>query len=172
VIDVRRVGSYAVLLATLGLVAAFLVSAIRGTEPEVRQPSEPEDGPGLPYADRDQPVEAPVRVEVLNGAGKPGLARTATDRLRGEGFDVVFFGNALRFDHTRSVVLDRVGDVARARAVAEVLGIDSVDTIIDPGLLLDVSVVLGADWPPVSQPPVGTMDRFRQLLTPRGDGVP
>ena len=49
-----------------------------------------------------------VRVEVLNAAGRPNLAREATDRLRDGGFDVVFFGNADRFGGEQSVVLDRV----------------------------------------------------------------
>ena len=35
-----------------------------------------------------------VRVEVLNAGGEDGMARLATEHLRDQGFDVVFFGNA------------------------------------------------------------------------------
>lgn len=99
-------------------------------------------------------VEAPapraaaerVRVEVLNGSGKSGLARGATDLLREDGFDVVYFGNAKESGLDSSLVLDRVGRVDMARAVADALGIRSVTSAPDSNLYLDVTVVLGAEW--------------------------
>jgi hypothetical protein len=84
------------------------------------------------------------RVEVLNGAGRSGMARAATDRLRGAGFDVVFFGNA-RTSTDTSYVLDRVGRPAAARAVAQALGISRVHTAVDSALFLEATVVLGRD---------------------------
>lgn len=88
-----------------------------------------------------------VRVEVLNGGGVGGMAVQATDRLRDYGFDVVDIGNARPFDRERpSVVIDRVGRADMARAVAEALGIDNVQSDPDPNLYVDVSVVLGAGW--------------------------
>src|SRR5687768_1490685 len=62
-----------------------------------------------------------VRVEVLNGGGRQGMARTATDVLRDRGFDVVFYGNATDPDGDSSVVLDRVGRLDLAREVADAL---------------------------------------------------
>ncbi|HEX6924428.1 MAG TPA: LytR C-terminal domain-containing protein [Longimicrobiaceae bacterium] len=94
-------------------------------------------------------VELPerrVRVEVLNAAGIPRLAQRETDRLRDEGFDVVFFGNARGFHPDTSLVLDRVGDPAAARAVAAVLGINQVREAPDTSLYLEVTVILGRDW--------------------------
>lgn len=136
------------LYVTLGLVAAFVASAIAGM-------GEDRDAAGGraaadPAAPRpaDTPAHAEIRVEVLNGAGEAGLAREVTHQLRASGFDVVYFGNARRFDHARSVVFDRVGDPARARMVATSLAIDSIATLRDSTLLLDVSVVLGQDWGP------------------------
>lgn len=105
-----------------------------------------------------------IRIEVLNGAGTSGLARDATRRLRFDGFDVVFFGNADSFDHSRSVVIDRLGEIGRARSVAGALGIDSVVTAIDSSRMLEVSVVLGDDWPPTPRPRTGWRDRIRGLL--------
>lgn len=88
-----------------------------------------------------------VRVEVLNGGGVSGMAVRATDGLRDFGFDVVDVGNALPFDAERpSVVIDRVGRTDMARAVAEALGIDNVQSEPDPNLYVDVTVVLGAEW--------------------------
>ena len=87
-----------------------------------------------------------VRVEVLNGAGIPGLAREVTRRLRDAGFDVVYFGNAGGSPREVSEVLDRSGQLKAARAVAGNLDIERVRAAPDTGLYVDVSVVLGKDW--------------------------
>lgn len=87
-----------------------------------------------------------VRVEVLNAAGIPGLARTATEQLRQSGFDVVYFGNASGEGPDTSWVLDRVGDLDAAERVADALRIEQVRTRVDTTLFVDVSVILGRDW--------------------------
>lgn len=87
-----------------------------------------------------------VRVEVLNGAGIPGLARAATHELRREGFDVVQYGNARGASRDRSEVLDRGVAEGAAEAVAKALGIDRVRPDPDTTLYLDVTVILGSDW--------------------------
>jgi hypothetical protein len=95
-----------------------------------------------------------VRVEVRNGSGRSGLAKSATDVLRSQGFDVVFYGNAGAFDRDSSVVLDRVGRVDMARSVADALGIPRVLSEPDSNLYLDATVVLGEDWTaPRVEPP-------------------
>lgn len=87
-----------------------------------------------------------IRVEVLNGAGVDQLARRATERLRELGFDVVYYGNADRFDHDTSTAIARLDDVEPARRVAEALGLRKVEHEPDRNLYLDVTVILGADW--------------------------
>jgi hypothetical protein len=90
---------------------------------------------------------APVRVAVLNASGIPRLADRGRARLRDDGrFDVKEIGNAPGFSPDSSVVLDRVGQVAHARAVADALGISRVESRPDANLYLDVTVVLGKDW--------------------------
>ena len=42
-----------------------------------------------------------IRVEVLNGTRRPGVARVATRALRQQGLDVVFFGTGPASDSTR-----------------------------------------------------------------------
>lgn len=153
----RKQAINAALFLTLGLVAAFAVSLV------ARLVDEGGPGGGAPTA-LAPGTPAHVRVEVLNGAGQPGLARSATRRLRSGGFDVVYFGNATSFDLGRSVVLDRTGDLDRARAVAAALGIDSVAPAPDPTLLLDVTVLLGDDWPPAAVDRRGLADRLRALV--------
>ena len=146
----RRLKGVAVVIVVL-LVGAFLGSAASQWWPRP-------DGPVA--APREDEVVAPpgerVRVEVLNGGGREGMAREATDRLRDRGFDVVYYGNAESFDHDTSVVLDRVDRPDFARAVADALGIPSVRAEPDSNLYLEVSVVLGASWePPARDGPGG-----------------
>lgn len=86
------------------------------------------------------------RVEVLNASGRSGMARAVTQRLRTAGFDVVFFGNAPASVGDSTIVLDRSGDDAVARTIAEHLGIARVATIRDTALFLEATVVLGRDW--------------------------
>ena len=62
-----------------------------------------------------------IRVEVLNGTQRAGLARTATRALREQGLDVVFFGSGAGGGHTRIYV--RRGDPGQGRDVAEALGV-------------------------------------------------
>ena len=93
-----------------------------------------------------------VRVEVLNAAGVPGLARAATERLREQGFDVVYYGNASGVGPDTSWVLDRVGVPETAERVSDALRIERTRTELDTTLYVDVSVVLGRDWPVPESP--------------------
>jgi LytR cell envelope-related transcriptional attenuator len=86
-----------------------------------------------------------VVVEVLNGTGRPGVARLATRTLRARGFDVVFFGNAgSAADTTR--ILVRRGDPGRGRDVRDALGSGRIAVDPDTTRRVDVSVLLGADY--------------------------
>jgi hypothetical protein len=91
-----------------------------------------------------------IAVEVLNGSGRPGRARTATRVLRRQGLDVVFFGNwdGQGLVRKTRVVVRRGADPAGARRVAQALGAGTV--VVDPDTLrrVDVTVILGEDWTP------------------------
>ncbi|HUR96141.1 MAG TPA: LytR C-terminal domain-containing protein [Gemmatimonadales bacterium] len=87
-----------------------------------------------------------IRVEVLNGTRRPGLARTATRVLRQQGLDVVFFGGGPASDSTRVFV--RRGDPGQGRDVAEALGGGRVSVAPDTLRRVDVTVLLGRDWRP------------------------
>jgi len=113
--------------------------------------------------------EARGRVEVLNAANRSGLARQASERLRSGGFDVVYFGNA-HAGSDSSVVLDRVGQSAVAEEVAARLGIRRVESRPDSTLLLDATVVIGADWQALPAPAAagrsGWWARLKRWLGP------
>jgi hypothetical protein len=85
-----------------------------------------------------------IRVEVFNGTGIPGLAREVTERLRGDGFDVVTYGNAAGRDST--TLIDRAGNHAAMEALSEALRVSRIETALDTTLYLDATLVLGADW--------------------------
>ncbi|MEX2527157.1 MAG: LytR C-terminal domain-containing protein [Gemmatimonadota bacterium] len=98
-----------------------------------------------------------VRVEVLNAGGMVGAARAATDELRDQGFDVVYYGNAPAFGRDTTLILDRTHWPEAAHRVADALeqtlGRLEVRTEPDSTLYVDVTVLLGKDWPEI--PPVG-----------------
>jgi hypothetical protein len=87
----------------------------------------------------------PHTVEVLNGTDVDGLAREVTQRLRRRGVDVVYFGSAGGAPHDSTLVIVRRGDRTAGAAVRSVLGLGRIVVEPDPRLLLDVTIVLGAD---------------------------
>jgi len=88
-------------------------------------------------------------VEVLNGCGEPGLAKEVARFLREHGLDVVNGegSNASHFNFLESIVVDRCGDLEKARYVAKVLGIrNCIQQIYEEGYHIEeVTVVLGKD---------------------------
>lgn len=85
---------------------------------------------------------------MLNGSGRSRLARLGARMLREQGIDVVSTGNADSQATTRIVF--RRGTRASADAVRRALGIGIVDSIPDSSLRLDVTVILGDDFRPVT----------------------
>lgn len=132
-------GVVAAVLLCVAFVASFAFGVLRG------RPAGPVTGPAAYEAEEQSPATA--RVEVLNGSGRSGLARRATDHLRARGFDVVYFGNAPTAVDT-TVVLDRVGRLDLARDVVKALGAGVARTEMDSTRYLDATVILGPDWPP------------------------
>jgi len=89
-----------------------------------------------------------IQLDVLNGSGTPRLGQRFTDYLRARGFDVVEMGNYKESGVEFTRVIDRAGDPAAARQVAEALGVPKERVIqqIDKNAYLDVSVVIGKDF--------------------------
>jgi len=98
----------------------------------------------------ERSLNSNIRVAVLNGCGRKGLASVFVKKLRSEEYDVVNGKgeNADSFDFDTSVVLDRKGSKNKAKAVAETLGIKRIlnQRSDDPYLIEDVVVILGRDW--------------------------
>jgi LCP family protein required for cell wall assembly len=96
----------------------------------------------------DSPIHSPkdkVTISVWNASPEPGMARRVALALRLAGFDVVQWGNfESRQRMTR--VVDRSGDLDAARKVAQFLGTDDFHSEVNPGLQVDVEVVVGEDY--------------------------
>jgi len=86
-----------------------------------------------------------ITAEVLNATDVDGLARNVTDRLRRQGIDVVDFGSAAHPFPDSTEILIRRGDSTAAVAVRRALGTGRIIAAPDAKLLVDVTVLLGAD---------------------------
>jgi hypothetical protein len=130
------------LLLAVIAVLAFLASFVLGIgRSDDQRPAPASDAAAEPIAVPD----SRVRVQVLNGSNRSGLARLATDQLRDAGFDVVSIGNASS-PATTSVAFDRAGTPEIAQRVAAALGITRVESRPDTALYLEVTVILGPDF--------------------------
>jgi LCP family protein required for cell wall assembly len=84
-------------------------------------------------------------VEVLNGAGVPGLARSTADRLQRRGFVIRSIGDAERAQ-TQTIIQTRPDARRAAEDIANALGIPSSRVSDAPGLAdADVRLILGSD---------------------------
>ena len=148
----------AVVFTVVGAFAASIWLEIQRESPETT-----DSAPGVWEGKR-------IRVEVLNGGGRQGVANTATERLRELLFDVVHYGNLETFETDTSVVIARTNEIEPALRAADALGIVKVVREPDPSLYLDVTVVLGGDWVDAGQmvgledvgPVALWLDRFRR----------
>lgn len=118
-----------------------------GVATVVFRPASPKAPPALTPAYEVPGTRRALRIEILNGTSRDGLARVATRQMRRAGFDVVFYGGT---DSAVAVsrVIARRGERDAARDVASALGIDSVVVARDTTRRVDVSVWLGSDYRP------------------------
>ncbi len=91
-----------------------------------------------------------VRIAVMNGCGREGLASMFADELRNLGYDVVNGQgkNADSFDFDISVILDRKSNKEYAETVANDLGIIEIldQYSANPYIIEDLVVIIGRDW--------------------------
>lgn len=135
------------LILVTGALLAVLVIAlvVRVVVPRI-EPDRDEDGNVL--------ISDVIQVQVLNGAGRAGLANRFTSALRKNGFDVVETGNFESFDIPHTYVIDRLGNLENARRVARALnlGEDRIVREVSEGFFLDATVVIGLDYDTLNLP--------------------
>jgi hypothetical protein len=93
-------------------------------------------------------LKQPIRIAIFNGCGASQLAARMTKKARGLGLDVIDEGNADSFEYSYSMTIDRVGDLDKARRVADILGIPHYIQQVseDEFRLEEVSVIIGRDY--------------------------
>ena len=89
-----------------------------------------------------------ARVSVLNGCGDPQVAARMRKKAQSLGLDVIDEGNAESFDFLHSLVIDRGGDMEKARRVAALLGIPHcIQQVSDDDYRLDdIRIIVGKDY--------------------------
>ena len=90
------------------------------------------------------------RLQVLNGNGTPGIGSQVAERLQPGGFRLVETGNAASFDvpETRIVVYDDTPEqLAIAQQAQQLLGVGRIEVSEVPVSVVDVTVIVGADFP-------------------------
>ena len=92
------------------------------------------------------PIGDRIKIEVLNGSENPGQAQSLRNYLIKYGFDVVHFGNAMRSDYKKTIVIDRIGRPSLAKRIAEIINCQEVYSRIDKSLMVDVTIIIGADF--------------------------
>lgn len=95
----------------------------------------------------------PIRIELLNGSGRAGLAGELASYLRDGGFDVLEVSNADRSDYRTTLVVNRTGAPEPGRIVAEYLGTRHVIQQISSQEMIDVTVIVGRDARRFTQAP-------------------
>ena len=138
-----RFGSHLLNLGIVVLGLALVVLAYGFATRLVRAPA-----PASAAAPAPSHTPDPIQVEVLNGTPVDGLAARARAFLVERDVDVQATGNAPSLEEPHSRVVSRTGDLDVARRVARTMGIDEnrVSAEAQAGLLLDASVILGADF--------------------------
>lgn len=87
-----------------------------------------------------------LKVEVLNGCGKPKVARLVTYLLRQKGIDVVKIGNADSFNIPHTMVIDRAGNFENSKTIAKSIGVNYVVKAKDEFAVVDATIIIGLDY--------------------------
>ncbi|UCB45427.1 MAG: LCP family protein [Spirochaetota bacterium] len=92
------------------------------------------------------PVGDELNIEILNGSTNPGQAQSLRNYFVEYGFNIVHYGNALRSDYDKTLVIDRIGRPSLAKRIADIINCKEVHTRIDKTLMVDVTIVIGNDF--------------------------
>ncbi len=87
-----------------------------------------------------------IKVQVLNGSGKGGIAKRIRDKLVRNGFNVIEFGNAETQNYENTLILDRTGNMRKSLKIAGILKCRNVFPKINKFIMIDVTVIVGKDY--------------------------
>jgi len=95
-----------------------------------------------------QNSSVPIKAEIVNGCGIEGMGDKLTDLLRSNKIDVIQSGNYYQFNVDETLIIDRSGNLLKAKKIAGILGVSDQQIIrqINKTLFLDVTVLAGKDF--------------------------
>jgi LCP family protein required for cell wall assembly len=92
-----------------------------------------------------------ARILVLNGSANPQVAERTARLLQSQGFLIAAYGNADRFDYSKTVLIDYSGSKnVTLNALAKIFRVSPENIRRTPSAKSneDIRVILGADWTP------------------------
>jgi LCP family protein required for cell wall assembly len=100
-----------------------------------------------PLGDRTRLAEEAARIEVQNGTQTPGLASQLSTEMRANGFNVVRYGNADRFDHPETLIIYYVEKRYTLASLKDYLEVQDSHVVGEPtpNADIDIRVILGAN---------------------------
>lgn len=98
------------------------------------------------------PADTRVMVRVVNASGVRGLARRATLVLRDFGYDVVDYDSERDAKRPVTQILVHTGHAPWAERLQRALGVGEITPSTDTSRYVDLTVVLGRDWQPPTEP--------------------
>ncbi|MBY0489105.1 MAG: LytR C-terminal domain-containing protein [Gemmatimonadaceae bacterium] len=98
------------------------------------------------------PAGTRIVVRVINATSVRGLARRATLWLRDFGYDVVDFDSAPKLARTETLIEVHTGHEAWGERVRKALGVGRVSARPDTSRYVDLTVFIGSDWQPPTEP--------------------
>lgn len=103
--------------------------------------NEQKAGPMIDTIIRGKPE--PLKLVVLNGSGRAGIAQDVADLLNDFGYNVVSHGNAEHFDYTTTQILVTAKNTERIKPLADYLGAAILQSATEAA---EVTVIIGKDF--------------------------
>jgi len=88
-----------------------------------------------------------IQIDILNATGENRIAAKFRDYLKQKGFDVVDMGN-YKSEQEKTLVVDKCGDIAKSKRIAEALGISQRNIIqqLERSNFIDATILIGKDY--------------------------
>jgi len=93
----------------------------------------------------EKPFTSEIRLEVLNGTGEKGIARTVALALIKKNIDVFQIENADRFDYERSVLIAR-REAPGLQKLGREIGCSEYMEQLQSDAMVDATLIIGADF--------------------------
>jgi anionic cell wall polymer biosynthesis LytR-Cps2A-Psr (LCP) family protein len=93
----------------------------------------------------EKDIDASIKIKIVNGTDVPGLARKMRERLIREGLSVVEFGTSPYRKMSKSIIINKRGNIAAVDRVAALTGIQNIYHVIDNTQLHNIMIIIGED---------------------------